>query len=292
MAPPIDCYRSAVSELRFSIIGPVRAWLDDRELDLGPGKQRAVLAVLLLEANAPVPAGKIVDAVWGERPPENGVNVVQKYVAGLRRVLEPDRSPRAPGRLLTLDDAGYRLTVAPDSLDTTAIATTVRAGQVARAEGRLPEAAGLLRRALDGWSGERGRPNAQFGAGRSGSPTAGQGWEALATWSRGSATRRVVADLTPLVAVSGPRRAALPPMLALHRAGRAQRRRGLTRRPRYSSRVRGRAVRAPPELHRRIPRGAGGPRTASGSLAADDGGPGPTVAAGTERRRGRPSRLA
>ena len=44
-----------------------------------------MLAVLLLEANAPVPAGKIVDAVWGERPPENGVNVVQKYVAGLRR---------------------------------------------------------------------------------------------------------------------------------------------------------------------------------------------------------------
>jgi DNA-binding SARP family transcriptional activator len=225
VAPPIDCYRSAVSELRFSILGPVRAWLDGRELDLGPGKQRAVLAVLLLEANAPVPAGKIVDAVWGERPPENGVNVVQKYVAGLRRVLEPDRSPRSPGRLLTLDDAGYRLAVAPESLDTAVIATTVRAGLVARAEGRLPDAAALLRRALDGWVGEplAGLGGATFDAARIRlADRRAEAWEALAdVESRLGHDAALVADLTSLVA-EFPVREGLRYhlMLALHRAGR------------------------------------------------------------------------
>jgi DNA-binding SARP family transcriptional activator len=225
VAPPIDCYRSAVSELRFSILGPVRAWLDGREVDLGPGKQRAVLAVLLLEANAPVPAGKIVDAVWGERPPENGVNVVQKYVAGLRRILEPDRSPRSPGRLLTLDDAGYRLAVAPESLDTAAIATTVRAGLAARAEGRLPDAAAVLRRALDGWVGEplAGLGGATFDAARIRlADRRAEAWEALAdVESRLGHDAALVADLTSLVA-EFPVREGLRYhlMLALHRAGR------------------------------------------------------------------------
>lgn len=92
------------SSLRFEILGRPTAWRDGRELDLGPGKQRAVLAVLLLNPNRPVPTASIVSAVWGDDPPDNGTNVVQKYVAGLRRVLEPDRSPRSPGRLLTLTD--------------------------------------------------------------------------------------------------------------------------------------------------------------------------------------------
>ncbi|GAB3952615.1 hypothetical protein GCM10027614_56590 [Micromonospora vulcania] len=103
--------------LRFEILGPQRAWYADRELDLGPGKQRAVLAVLLLSTGRPVSTGQMVEAVWPEEPPANGPNVVQKYVAGLRRVLEPDRSPRTPGQVLSLTDAGYVLRVAPEALD-------------------------------------------------------------------------------------------------------------------------------------------------------------------------------
>ena len=60
-------------------------------MDLGPAKQRAVRGVLLLQVGRPVPTHQIVDAVWGDEPPENGENVVQKYVAGLRRALDPDR---------------------------------------------------------------------------------------------------------------------------------------------------------------------------------------------------------
>jgi DNA-binding SARP family transcriptional activator len=99
--------RGAVDDaVRFELLGPLRARRGLQELDLGPGKQRAVLATLLLAANRAVPPTQIVDTVWGEEPPENGTNVVQKYVAGLRRVLEPDRAPRAAGQLLSLTEGG------------------------------------------------------------------------------------------------------------------------------------------------------------------------------------------
>src|SRR3954451_24824980 len=105
-AVPLPAYKRAargglVAPLRFELLGTVRAIRGGAEVDLGPAKQRAVLAVLLLNAGRAVPASRIVDAVWGDEPPENGANVVQKYVAGLRRVLDPDRSPRTPGELIT-----------------------------------------------------------------------------------------------------------------------------------------------------------------------------------------------
>ncbi|MBF9134356.1 winged helix-turn-helix domain-containing protein [Plantactinospora sp. S1510] len=140
--------------MRFEILGPQRAWQDSQELDLGPGKQRAVLTVLLLHAGRPVPTTRIVDAVWAEDPPANGPNVVQKYVAGLRRVLEPDRSPRTPGQVLSLTDAGYLLRVGTDELDLLRFEQRTRRAQVARAEGRSAEAVDELRAALDLWRGD------------------------------------------------------------------------------------------------------------------------------------------
>ncbi|HZE31216.1 MAG TPA: BTAD domain-containing putative transcriptional regulator [Actinoallomurus sp.] len=139
------------SALRFEILGPLRAWREGTELDLGPGKQRAVLAVLLLNANRPTPTARIVDAVWGQLPPENGVNVVQKYVAGLRRILEPGRSPRTPGTLLTWTEAGYTLHVPRGGLDTDAFDEHVVLARTARSMGRTADAAGHLQAALGLW---------------------------------------------------------------------------------------------------------------------------------------------
>ncbi|WP_433127415.1 BTAD domain-containing putative transcriptional regulator [Micromonospora sp. CA-240977] len=140
--------------LRFEILGPQRAWYGDREIDLGPGKQRAVLTVLLLSAGRPVSTGQIVEAVWPEDPPANGPNVVQKYVAGLRRVLEPDRSPRTPGQVLSLTDAGYLLRVDPDALDAVRFQRGVHRARQRRAEGRPAEALTELATALALWQGE------------------------------------------------------------------------------------------------------------------------------------------
>ncbi|MFE9954621.1 BTAD domain-containing putative transcriptional regulator [Micromonospora sp. NPDC005299] len=140
--------------LRFEILGPQRAWYADRPLDLGPGKQRAVLAVLLLAAGRPVPTGQIVDAVWPEEPPANGPNVVQKYVAGLRRVLEPDRSPRTPGQVLTLTDAGYLLRILPEAVDAVRFEREVQRARQWHAAGRTEDALAEVTTALERWQGE------------------------------------------------------------------------------------------------------------------------------------------
>ncbi|MEU1684586.1 BTAD domain-containing putative transcriptional regulator [Micromonospora sp. NPDC005707] len=140
--------------LRFEILGPQRAWYADRPLDLGPGKQRAVLAVLLLAAGRPVPTGQIVDAVWPEEPPANGPNVVQKYVAGLRRVLEPDRSPRTPAQVLALTDAGYLLRIPPDAVDAVRFERGVQRARQWHAAGRIEDALAEVTAALERWQGE------------------------------------------------------------------------------------------------------------------------------------------
>ncbi|WP_406047732.1 BTAD domain-containing putative transcriptional regulator [Kribbella sp. NBC_00889] len=142
-----------VGVVRFELLGPLQARRDDRVLDLGPAKQRAVLATLLLSVNRPVPIARIVDVVWQGEPPGNGTNVVQKYVAGLRQVLEPGRAPRSSGDLLALTAGGYVLTLAAGSTDTDLFDELVRQGHQLRTMGDLEQAAATFRRALDLWRG-------------------------------------------------------------------------------------------------------------------------------------------
>jgi DNA-binding SARP family transcriptional activator len=149
-------------QVRFQLLGPVRAWsrgpagaaAAEAEIDLGPGKQRAVLAVLLLGEGAAVPTSRILDAVWGDDPPANGLNVVQKYVAGLRRALEPARSPRAQSQVLTLTEAGYLLAVDARAVDTELFDATVTAAVAALRAAQPDDAASLARDALGLWHGE------------------------------------------------------------------------------------------------------------------------------------------
>ncbi|MEV4639392.1 BTAD domain-containing putative transcriptional regulator [Actinoplanes sp. NPDC049548] len=209
----------------FQILGDVRALRASVALDLGPAKQRAVLAVLLLTAGRPVPVHQIVDAVWGDEPPENGANVVQKYVAGLRRVLEPDRSPRTPGELLALTGAGYVLRAEPGAVDAERFETALATASVQRKAGRYAEAAETLRQALGLWRGEAlaGLTGPVFDAARTrlteARATAWERW-AEAELARGNHTG-VMPDLVRLVEEFPLReglRAQL--MIALHQGGR------------------------------------------------------------------------
>jgi SARP family transcriptional regulator, regulator of embCAB operon len=144
----------ACAPLRFEILGDVRVLRNGDPVELGPAKQRAVLAVLLLQPGRPVPTHQIVDAVWGDDPPENGANVVQKYVAGLRRVLEPDRAPRTPGELLALTGSGYVLRTAESAVDVGEFLSALTRSSTERAAGRLADASETLRAALALWRGE------------------------------------------------------------------------------------------------------------------------------------------
>ncbi|USX51647.1 BTAD domain-containing putative transcriptional regulator [Lentzea sp. HUAS12] len=97
------------NELRVSLLGALAASVDGEELALGPPRQRAVLAVLALRANHVVSRSELIDAVWGEDPPASADNGIHTYVAGLRRLFEPERASRAPSSVLLSTDAGYLL---------------------------------------------------------------------------------------------------------------------------------------------------------------------------------------
>ncbi|WP_433375927.1 BTAD domain-containing putative transcriptional regulator [Actinoplanes sp. CA-142083] len=211
--------------LRFEVLGEVRAFRAGLPVDLGPAKQRAVLAVLLVQAGRPVPTHQIVDAVWGDEPPENGANVVQKYVAGLRRALDPDRAPRTPGELLALTGSGYVLRTADAVVDADEFQAAVKRAAAERAANHPLEAASTLRGALALWRGDAlaGLGGSVFEAARIRLADArASAWE---TWAEiGLAQGRaamIIPELTQLVAEFPLReglRAQL--MLALHQAGR------------------------------------------------------------------------
>ena len=65
-------------------------------LDIGAPKQRAVLAMLLIDANRVVPVDRLIDRLWGDDPPARAMGSLQAYVSNLRRVLEPGRARAKP----------------------------------------------------------------------------------------------------------------------------------------------------------------------------------------------------
>jgi DNA-binding SARP family transcriptional activator/ABC-type branched-subunit amino acid transport system substrate-binding protein/streptogramin lyase len=76
--------------VRVRILGPLEASHDGRELELGAGRQRALLALLLLHAHEVVSADRLIEDLWSERAPASAAKVVQGYVSQLRRVLPPE----------------------------------------------------------------------------------------------------------------------------------------------------------------------------------------------------------
>ncbi|MEN3535786.1 BTAD domain-containing putative transcriptional regulator [Microbispora sp. ZYX-F-249] len=95
--------------IRLRVLGPVTASLDDRQLNLGPPLQRATLCVLAARAGQIVSKEQLIDDLWGGAAPKTAEQSVYTYVAGLRRLLEPDRGRRGPFRLLTHSASGYSL---------------------------------------------------------------------------------------------------------------------------------------------------------------------------------------
>ena len=144
---------SSVPALRVGVLGPLRVWRRETAVDLGPVQQRVVLAVLALQAGRPVGRQQMINAVWGETPPRNAVNLVQRHVSGLRRVLEPDRPGHTPSSLLTWTDAGYLLTLPTGALDLDEFDHELTRARAVRAEGQLREAADALHSALGLWRG-------------------------------------------------------------------------------------------------------------------------------------------
>ena len=92
------------ARMDFRILGPLEAFDEGRAVMLGGGKQRALLAVFLLHANETLSTDRLIDELWGERPPATAAKTVQVYISRLRKALaggegngptEHGRDPRA-----------------------------------------------------------------------------------------------------------------------------------------------------------------------------------------------------
>jgi len=134
--------------MEFRILGSLEVWDDGRPLRVGGPKQRALLALLLLEANEVVSTDRLVDELWGERPPPTAQKIVQNYVSQLRRELGNGNE----GRLATRP-GGYAVRVGDGELDLDAFERFARGARAARDANDLPAASAALAEGLALWRG-------------------------------------------------------------------------------------------------------------------------------------------
>ncbi len=137
--------------LQFGILGPLEAMERDSPLSLGGAKQRAVLAILLLHRGEAISSERLIEELWGDRPPATAAKTLQGYVFHLRRALGDG--------VLHTRRAGYELELAPDQLDADEFARLASEGRAALNGGDPTAAARRLRDALGLW---RGPPLADF----------------------------------------------------------------------------------------------------------------------------------
>ncbi len=140
--------------LRFAVLGPVQAWRDGQELDLGTPLQRSILAMLLLREGRAVTPAEIIDGVWGDDAPPRALGALRTYVSRLRSVLEQRRTPRERRELIASVGRGYALRLGTAALDLTEFERGCAAAEAARRDGDTRGAADTLRAALDLWTGE------------------------------------------------------------------------------------------------------------------------------------------
>lgn len=127
--------------LEFRILGPLEVWDDGGERPLGGTKQRAVLAILLLDAGRVVSTDRLIDLLWGERPPATAATSLQNFVSQLRKTLGTE--------VVRTTAPGYRLEIAPEQIDLERFRRIVEAAKSRPPEERAAE----LRLALDLWRG-------------------------------------------------------------------------------------------------------------------------------------------
>ena len=135
--------------LHFAILGPVEASTNGERLALGGPKQRALLALLLLHANEVVSRDRIIDELWGDRPPTSAPAALNVYVSKLRKIL----SAAGADDVLRTQDPGYVLRVESGQLDADRFDELAAAGRRALETGDEEGAFAKLEEALSLWRG-------------------------------------------------------------------------------------------------------------------------------------------
>jgi WD40 repeat protein/DNA-binding SARP family transcriptional activator len=138
----------------FRILGPLEALEEGDRVALGGSRQRALLAVFLLHANETLSTDRLIDELWGERPPTTAGKTVQVRISRLRKALTAGSDDSAGNGLLVTRDYGYELRLDPDRLDSHHFERLAAEGRRELAAGRAEAAVSALERALSLWRGE------------------------------------------------------------------------------------------------------------------------------------------
>ncbi|OBG91612.1 transcriptional regulator [Mycobacterium sp. E136] len=130
--------------VQFRLLGDVEAYVDGARVEIGPSRQRCVLAALLVDLNRPVPSDQLIDRVWADDPPHRARNALAAYVSRLRHLL-------AGGVEITRGPGGYVLSADPTTVDVHLFRDLVAQARATADPGR---ADALFAEALTLWRGE------------------------------------------------------------------------------------------------------------------------------------------
>ena len=136
--------------MEYRILGPLEVVDGGRVVSLGGPKQRAVLAMLLLDVGRVVSVDRLVEGVWGDDAAESSQSTLQVYVSNLRKVLEPTKGEHS---VLIGRRPGYLLDVEPDSVDALRFERLLSEARKDLANERHGHAARVFAQALGLWRG-------------------------------------------------------------------------------------------------------------------------------------------
>jgi DNA-binding SARP family transcriptional activator/transcriptional regulator with XRE-family HTH domain/tetratricopeptide (TPR) repeat protein len=144
---------AAPSRLRIGVLGPLLVHRGVVPVEIGSAMQRTLLGLLAVQPRRTVGAQEIVDVLWEEDPPRTCLQLVHQHVGQLRRLLEPERGAREPGRVLRHVAGGYRLEIDPDQLDLSWSADLAGRARQAWSTAAAESAFQLYREAASYWRG-------------------------------------------------------------------------------------------------------------------------------------------
>jgi predicted ATPase/DNA-binding SARP family transcriptional activator len=130
--------------LEYRVLGPVEVVLEGPPLSVKGKKPRALLALLILRRNEPVPTEVLIEDLWGDKAPATAANTLQVYVSQLRKIV---------GDRLTRDGSAYRLRIDSGELDAERFEQLAEEGDAVLRRRSFREAAELLGEALSLWRG-------------------------------------------------------------------------------------------------------------------------------------------